>query len=209
MIKIILVDDHSILREGLKEILSTQADFEVVGEAANQSQLLPLLNLEWDLLILDIGLPGANGLEILKSIKKDYPQKQVLILSMYPEDQYALRALKAGASGYLVKECAGEELVTAIRKISMGEKYLRKENAEQLIFSLLKDDTEDPHQKLSDREFEVIQLIASGKTLSEIAEQLSLSVKTVSTYRSRILEKMNLKSNAELTRYAFEKKIVQ
>ena len=209
MIKIILVDDHSILREGLKEILSTQADFEVVGEAANQSQLLPLLNLEWDLLILDIGLPGANGLEILKSIKKDYPQKQVLILSMYPEDQYALRALKAGASGYLVKECAGEELVTAIRKISMGEKYLRKENAEQLIFSLLKDDTEDPHQKLSDREFEVIQLIASGKTLSEIAEQLSLSVKTVSTYRSRILEKMNLKGNAELTRYAFEKKIVQ
>lgn len=203
MVKILIADDHAIVREGLKQIVADTSDMIVIDEASDGHEVLALLSKNnYDVVVLDIAMPGPIGLDILKEIRKESPKLPVLILSVYPEEQYAVRALKAGASGYLTKESAPDELITAIRKVSMGGKYITSSLAEKLAFEL-EVDTEKPlHKTLSDREFQVMCMIAKGRAIKDIAEELYLSPKTVSTYRSRILEKMKMKSNEELTHYA-------
>jgi DNA-binding NarL/FixJ family response regulator len=209
MIKILIADDHAIVREGLKQILSESPDLVVVAEAsAGQEVLDKIMKNDLDLVILDIAMPGRGGLDILKEIKSQKPKLPVLILSMYPEEQYAVRVLKSGASGYLTKESAPDELVKAIRQISQGKKYISPSLAEKLAVDLEISPDRPSHETLSDREYQVMCMIASGKTLKEIADGLSLSIKTISTYRSRILEKMNMKTNAELTHYAIKNRLV-
>jgi len=209
MIKILIADDHTIVREGLKQILSDISDMQVTDEATNSSETLSKIRGGgFDVVLLDISMPGKSGLETLKEIKIENQSIPVLILTMHPEEQYALRVLKAGASGYLTKESPPDELITAIRKVIKGGKYISSSLAEKLAFRL-EADTEKPlHETLSDREYQVLCKIASGNTLSEIADAMFLSVKTISTYRSRILEKMDMKSNAELTYYAIKNKLV-
>ena len=210
MIKILIADDHPIVRQGLKQILSEEPDIEVVGEAQNSQEVLELVRKQhWDIVILDITMPGRGGLDVLKELKHERPKLPVLMLSVHPEDQYAVRALKAHASGYITKDSAPEELVKAIRKILRGGKYISLTLADKLAFDL-ETETEKPlHDTLSDREYQVMMMIASGKTVSQIAEELSLSVKTIGTYRTRILEKMKLKTNAELTHYVFKNKLIE
>jgi DNA-binding NarL/FixJ family response regulator len=201
--RVLIVDDHAVVRAGLRQIL-TEAGEVVVGEAADGHAALELLReADWDLVLLDVALPGRNGIDVLKQIKAEWKRLPVLILSMYPEDQYAIRALRAGASGYMTKESASEELLNAVRKVAAGGRYVSESLAE-LLACRLDDGTagDEPHLALSDREYEVLKLIASGRTVSEIGDTLALSVKTISTYRSRILEKMGMKTNAELTHYA-------
>ena len=209
MIQILIADDHAIVRRGLRQILDGEPGLASVAEAQNGEEVIDLLGQKkWDLLILDINLPGRNGLNILSEIRFRRPELPVLILSMYPEDQYALRVLKAGAAGYLNKQSAPEELVKAIKKIRAGGKYLSEAMMDKLASSL-DDNQEKPVEEiLSDREYQVMLLIASGKTISEIGELLSISIKTVSTYRKRILEKLNLKNNAELTYFAVHRGLV-
>jgi two-component system invasion response regulator UvrY len=210
LIKILIADDHRIVREGLKQILAETPDMVVADEANNAQEVLKKVWAnEYDVLLLDISMPGRSGLDILKQLKSDRPKLSVLVLSMYSEEQYALRALKAGASGYMTKESATDELIEAIRKVSTGRKYISPSVAERLAFSLESGDERPPQETLSDREFQVMCMIASGKTIKAIAEELSLSIKTVSTYRSRILEKMRMKNNAELTHYAIQNKLVE
>jgi two-component system, NarL family, invasion response regulator UvrY len=210
MLRILIADDHPIVRQGLKQILSEESDMGVFGEAQNSQEVLELAQKQdWDIVILDITMPGRGGIDVLKELKHQYPKLPLLILSMHPEDQYAVRALKAGAGGYLTKESAQEELIKAIRKVVRGGKYISSTLAEKLAFDL-ETETEKPlHETLSDREHQVLLMIASGKTVSEIAEELSLSVKTIDTYRARILEKMKMKNNAELTHYAIKNKLVE
>lgn len=209
MIKIIIADDHSIVRQGLKQIVVGDSRMTVVGEARNGGELLNLINrTPVDVIILDISMPGRNGLEILKDIKRDRPALPVLVLSMYPEDQYAVRVFKAGASGYMTKESAPEELVQAINRAYRGGKYISPQVADLLAEYIETKTSEAPHKLLSDREYEVFSQLASGKTVGQIAETLNLSVKTVSTYRTRILEKMRMATNADLTRYALESNIL-
>ncbi len=209
MIRVIIADDHAVVREGLRQILLGTSDMVVAGEAANGQELLTKIRGKGiDVVVLDISLPGRSGLEILKDLKRERPKLPVLILSMHSEEQFAVRALKAGASGYLTKESAPEELVKAIRKVVAGGKYISQQLAERLAFDLEKGFEKAPHETLSDREYEVMLMIARGKTVSEIADELSLSVKTVSTYRERILEKMKMKTNAELIRYAIQNRLV-
>jgi DNA-binding NarL/FixJ family response regulator len=209
VIRILIADDHVIVRRGLKQIVAEQPDMSVVGEARNAQEVLELGRKQpWDVVVLDISMPGRGGLEVLKELKQEHPKLPVLILSVHPEDQYAVRALKAGASGYVHKETAPEELVKAIRTVLAGRKYISASFAENLAVALGADTEKAPHETLSDREYQVFCLIASGKTVSEIAEQLSLSVKTISTYRARILEKMGMSSNAELTHYAIQRGLV-
>jgi two-component system invasion response regulator UvrY len=209
MIKILIADDHAIVREGLKQILSESPDLVVVAEASTGQEVLEKIGKnDLDLVVLDIAMPGRGGLDILKDIKSQRPRLSVLMLSMYPEEQYAVRVLKSGASGYLTKESAPAELVKAIRQISQGKKYISPSLAEKLAIDLEISPDRPPHETLSDREYQVMCMIASGKTLREIADGLSLSIKTISTYRSRILEKMNMKTNAELTHYAIKNKLV-
>lgn len=208
-IRILIADDHSIVRRGLRQILSEGISAVDFGEASNAAEAFALLEQkEFDILILDLSMPGRSGLDFLKDVKVLKPKIPVLVLSMYPEDQYALRVMRAGADGYMTKESAPEELVQAVIKIVGGGKYISQTFSEQLLHAVHEPQISEAHQTLSDREFEVMQLIASGKTVSEIAEKLSLSVKTVSTYRTRILEKLHLSTNAELTRYALERKLV-
>ncbi|HEB02081.1 MAG TPA: response regulator transcription factor [Nitrospirae bacterium] len=209
MTNILIVDDHMIVREGLKQILVDTPDLVVTDEAKNGEEALSkALGSDFDVVVLDIALPDKSGLEVLRQIRDRKPKLPVLILSMYPEDQFALRVLKAGASGYLNKESAPEELINALRKASSGAKYISETLLEE-IADTLDFTSERPAQEiLSDREFQVLCLIASGKTSREIAEELSLSVKTVSTYRSRILEKMRMKNNSELTYYAIKNQLV-
>ena len=210
MIKILIADDHRIVREGLKQILAETHDMIVTGEASNTQEVLKkVMEGEYDVLLLDISMPGRSGLDILKQLKSDHAKLSVLVLSMYSEEQYALRALKAGASGYMTKESAPDELIEAIRKVSTGRKYISPTVAEKLAFSLESGDERPPQETLSDREFQVMCMIASGKTIKAIADELSLSVKTVSTYRARILEKMRMNNNAELTHYAIQNKLVE
>lgn len=210
MIKILIADDHRIVREGLKQILAETPDMIVAGEASNAQEVLKKIwDNEYDVLLLDISMPGRSGLDILKQLKSDRPKLSVLVLSMYSEEQYALRALKAGASGYMTKESATDELIEAIRKVSTGRKYISPSVAERLAFSLESGDERPPQETLSDREFQVMCMIASGKTIKAIAAELSLSIKTVSTYRARILEKMRMNNNAELTHYAIQNKLVE
>jgi len=209
MIKILIADDHSVVRRGIKQILSEENDIQVLGEASNSDEILEqLYQNEWDILILDLTMPGKNGLDSLIEIKQRKPELKVLILSMHPEEEIAIRALKTGASGYLNKDSMPGELIKAIRKIYSGGKYISGSLAESIVLSLDKHNYKTPHEELSEREFQVLCLIASGHTLSQIADELSLSVKTISTYRTRILEKMNLKTNVELTHYAIKQKLV-
>jgi DNA-binding NarL/FixJ family response regulator len=210
-IKILIADDHTIVREGLKQILAETPDMVVAGEANTGQQVLDKVwKKDYDVILLDISMPGRSGIDILKQLKSERPKLAVLILSMYSEEQYAMRALRAGASGYMTKESAPDELIEAIRKVSQGRKYISPSLAEKLAFNLeAGDETRLPHENLSDREYQVMCMIASGKIIKEIAEDLSLSVKTVSTYRSRILEKMGLRTNAALTHYAVQNKLIQ
>jgi two-component system invasion response regulator UvrY len=201
-LRILIVDDHPIVRQGLRQTLADTARIGEIAEAATPQEALDFIRQrEWDAVILDIGLPGRGGLEVLKDIKGEVPRLPVLILSMHSEQQYAVRALRAGASGYLTKEAAPNDLIDAIRKIVAGRRYISPEIAERLATELTVDAARPLHASLSDREFDVLRSIASGQTVGEIADRLSLSVKTVSTYRARILEKMRLKNNAELMHY--------
>ena len=210
MIKILIADDHGIIRKGIKQILSRTSNIEVTAEASTgQEALEKIWTSHFDLVILDISLPGRNGLEILKQIKSQKPKLPVLILSMYPEEQYAVRVLRAGASGYLTKESDKNELVEAIRRIAEGKKYITPSLAEKLASELEPSNDKALHERLSDREYHILCLIAKGKSSNEIAEELALSVKTVSTHRARVLEKMGMKSNAELTYYAVQSKLVE
>ena len=209
-IKILIADDHAIVREGLKQIVGEEKDILVAGEAENSEQLMELLKKEkWNLVVLDINMPGKSGLEALKDIKLQYPELPVLILSMFSEDQYGIRAIKAGASGYLKKVSAPTELVTAIRKIVAGGKYINSSLAEKLADKFGETGKTSLHEKLSDREYQIMCNIALGKTAEEIAQELSLSINTVYTYRNRILEKMSMKSNVELTQYVLQNKLVE
>ncbi|ABC76668.1 response regulator [Syntrophus aciditrophicus] len=209
MIKILIADDHTIVREGLKQIVGDVGDMMVADEAGNgQEALQKIREKDYDVVLLDISMPGRSGLEVLKDIRAERPKLPVLILSMHSEEQYAVRALRAGASGYLTKASAPDELIGAIRKVSRGRKYVTASLAEKLALELDADIRKPPHEILSDREYQVMLMLASGKTVTEIAEELCLSVKTISTYRSRILEKMNMKKNAELTLYAVQNHLV-
>jgi two-component system invasion response regulator UvrY len=202
MIKILIADDHAIVRSGLKQIVDDTPDIEVAGEAIDGRELLAKLAKDkYDVVVLDISMPGQNGIDVLRQIKSLYPELPVLILSMHPEEQYAVRALRAGAAGYLTKESATGELISAIRKIYKGGNYVSAGLAEKLALDLIVDTSKPPHEILSDREFQVLRMIAGGKTIKDIAAALFLSPKTVSTYRSRILEKMRLKNNEDLIRY--------
>jgi two-component system invasion response regulator UvrY len=208
--KILIADDHTVVREGLKQIVAETSDIVVVDEASTGHEVLnKALRNEYDMVVLDITMPGISGLDVLKQLKIERPKLRVLVLSVHPEDQYAVRALKAGASGYLTKESAPAELITAIRKVSQGKKYVTSTLAEKLV-SRLRIDTERPlHEILSDREFQVICMIGAGKTVKQIGEELFLSEKTISTYRSRILKKMGMKNNAELMHYAIKHGLVE
>jgi len=210
MIRILIADDHTIVREGLKQILAETRDMVVADEASNGQEVFAKVSKnEYDVVLLDISMPGRSGLEVLKQLKGERPKLPVLILSMYSEEQYAMRALRAGASGYMTKESAPDELIEAIRKVSQGRKYVSPSLAEKLAVSLELGEEKPPHEMLSDREYQVMCMIASGKTIKEIAEELSLSVKTISTYRSRILEKLNFKTNAAITHYAVQNRLVE
>jgi two-component system invasion response regulator UvrY len=209
MIRIIIADDHPIVRAGMKQIISEASDMKVADEAGDGRQLLHKIRTEkFDVVILDITMPHIDGLDVLKQLKIEKPKMPVIILSIHPESQYALRVLKAGASGYVTKTSAPDELINAIRKVNRGGKYISASVAEKLAFQLEADFEEMPHEALSDREYQVLCMLASGKTVTEIADELALSVKTVSTYRSRILEKMSMKNNAELIHYAVQNKLV-
>jgi two-component system, NarL family, invasion response regulator UvrY len=200
--KVLIADDHAVFREGLKRILNEAADVSEVGEAANAQQLMKSISdIRWDVILLDINMPGKSGLEVLKEIKQTNPRLAVLILSMYPEKQFAVRVIKAGAAGYITKAAAGSEVLQAIRKVYRDGKYISDSVAEHLAMAVELPVDRPLHESLSDREFEVLRMIGSGKTVSEIAEELSLSVKTISTYRTHILEKMNLKNNADIMQY--------
>ena len=202
MIRVLIVDDHAIVRQGLRRILEEADGMDVEGEAANGIEALKMMRAaEWDIVLLDISMPEKNGIDTLKQIMDRNKEAQVLVLSMYPEDQYAVRMMKAGASGYLTKETAPEQLVKAIRTVVAGKKYISPTLAELLLLECGADSGKPPHEILSDREYQVLRLIGSGKKVSEIAAMLSLSVKTISTYRAHILDKMNLKNNAELIYY--------
>ena len=209
MIRVLIVDDHAILRRGLRALLSDEFHGAAFGEASNARQALEQLRKEkWDVALLDITLPGKSGLEILKEFKAARPKLPVLVLSAHAEDQFAIRVLKAGAGGYLTKERAPEELAKAIRKVLAGGQYVSPSLAEKLALRVRKDITLTPHETLSDREYEVMSHIASGKTVTEIAGELSLSPKTISTYRARVLEKLGVKNSAEIVQYAIRNGLV-
>jgi DNA-binding NarL/FixJ family response regulator len=207
MKRILIVDDHEVLRDGVKRVFEKQADTAIFGEASRVEEALRLVRQQdWDLAVLDISLGGRSGLEVLKELKQIRPRLPVLVLSMHSEEQFARRALKAGASGYITKDSPRAELIKAVNKVMRGERYLSSTVAEKLIFDL--DQGRERHEVLSNREFEVLRLIGSGKTVREIAATLSLSGSTISTYRARILEKMGMKTNAELTHYAIHNNLV-
>jgi len=209
MMRILITDDHSVVRRGLKQILQQEFPSAFIDEGSDAEMLIKkVIKEQWDLIITDISMPGRSGLDALQQIKLDHPKLPVLVLSGHPEEQYALRVLKAGASGYLNKDADPAELIKAVHRILLGKKYITPSIADQLIADLDKNDDKQAHELLSDREFEVFKLIASGKSVSDIAGQMMLSVTTVSTYRSRILMKMNLKTNADLTMYAIENKLL-
>jgi DNA-binding NarL/FixJ family response regulator len=205
MIKILIADDHAVVRRGIRQILYDERDIKIVAEASTTGEVMKILQTQSiDVLLLDMTMPDKHGLELLKDVKTEYPQVHVLILSMYPEDQFGIRALKAGASGYLTKDTDPNELMRAIRKIATGGKFINPRLAELLELQLHHESHKLLHETLSDREFEVFRLIASGKTVSQIAEDLKLSVKTVSNYRARALEKMDMKTNADIMSYAYQ-----
>lgn len=210
MLKILIADDHAVVRGGLRQFLSTAADCRIVGEASSGRETLALVKAEdWDLLLLDIGLPDVNGLEVLKRVKRQKPALPVLVFSMFAEDDYAVTALAAGAAGYLPKDSAPEEILEAIRRSGRGERYLSPQLTEKLLAGTASIGKKQPHDALSEREFQIMQLLGRGIALTAIGESLHLSPKTVSTYRTRLLDKLNLRNNAELTRYVIEHKLDQ
>jgi DNA-binding NarL/FixJ family response regulator len=205
MIRVLVADDHAVVRRGVVQILDEAPDLVAAGQASSGRQVLRQIQEgDYDVLVLDIAMPEGSGLEVLHQLRTLRPRLQILILSMYPERQYAVRALKAGAAGYLTKESAPDELVAAIRRVAQGGKYISQSLAEELATGLVGEVVEAPTERLSNREYQVMRLLANGKTVSEIAAELSLSVKTVSTYRARILDKLKLGNTAEIIRYAFE-----
>jgi DNA-binding NarL/FixJ family response regulator len=208
MIRIVVADDHTIVREGLQQLLGAAGDLEVVGEARDGHEVMERVReLEFDLLLLDMSMPGKSGIELIKQVKDESPKLRVLVLTMHEEDQYAVRAIRAGASGYLTKESAPGQLVSAIRRLAEGRLYISPNVAEQLALDVQPRGDEAPHKHLSDREFEVFQLLVSGRSVSDIAASLHLSVKTVSTHKTRILQKMSAASVADLVRYAIRHRI--
>jgi two-component system invasion response regulator UvrY len=210
MLKVLVVDDSPLFRRGVRDLVIEGFHGAKVGEAGNAHEMLELQRRKpWDMAVMDISMPGMNGLDALKQVKQEFPHLPVLILSMHPEEQYAIRMFKAGANGYLTKAAAPEELVKAIKKVHGGGKYVSAALGEALASRVNLDAEKSPHDVLSDREYEVLCLIGSGKTVSEIAEKMNLSVTTISTYRARILEKMRMKTNAQLTRYAIEQGLVE
>jgi DNA-binding NarL/FixJ family response regulator len=209
VIQVLLADDHAIVRAGLKEILAGTGDITVAAEATNGQEVMERVRGgDYDVVVLDMSMPGRSGIELIKQVKDEKPRLRILILTMHSEQQYAVRALKAGASGFLTKEAAADQLVAAIRKIAAGGAYVSPETAERLVLDAAPRVEAAPHTLLSDREFQVLQMIAGGKTVGEIAKKLSLSVKTVSTHKTRILNKMGLANQAELIRYALEHKLL-
>ncbi len=209
MINILIADDHAVVRKGIKQILSDESDMQVLGEASNSEEIISQLDAEqWNLIILDITMPGKSGLDSIIEIKQKKPDIKILILSMHPEEEIAISAIKSGADGYLNKESVPGELLRAVRKVISGGKYISSTLAESMIMSLQSDPTKKPHESLSEREFQVLCMLASGSTLTEIAGKLDLSIKTISTYRTRILEKLQLKSNVDITHYAIKNKLV-
>lgn len=210
MIRILLADDHKMFREGVRGLLEARSDMTVVGEAATGEEALAAATEHRpDVVILDVSMPGRGGLETVSELKRRNPKVRVLMLTVHPEDRFAVRCLKGGADGYMTKDNASEELIGAIRKVHAGGKYVSPSLAESLVLSLDRDFGSAPHETLSDREFQVMRMIAGAKTVSEIAEELCLSVKTISTYRSRILEKLGLRNNAEIMQYAMEQHLVE
>ena len=210
MLKVLIADDHAVVRRGLIEILLHELKDPICGEAENSQQVLAQVRSQtWDLVILDVSMPGRSGIDVLSDLKRERPKLPVLVLSMHPEDQYGKRVLKAGASGYMNKNSAPEELIKAIRKVLAGGRYVSPALAEKLALDLSEDLGHLPHEALSDREFEVLRMIGSGKTISLIAKELHLSAATISTYRARILEKMKMTTTAELMRYAFQNHLVE
>ncbi len=210
MNKVIIVDDHMVVRRGLKQVFDDEPDFEVVGEASSAREALELIaGAECDVVLLDINLPDQSGLHVLEEVKKRRPELPVLILSIHPEDQSAVRAMKLGAAGYLTKETDQGDLLSAVRRVCSGKRYITQSLAEQLVEELTSSATSFPHEKLSKRELQFLKRMASGMSLRQIAEDLSLSARTVSTYRTRLLAKMEMKSNADLVRYAVKHGLVE
>lgn len=206
---ILIADDHPVVRQGLRQMLASETDLNVVGEARNGHEVVEISKrVEWDVAVLDYNMPGRTGLELVKELRQRHPGRPVLILSMYPEERYALRALKAGAAGYITKESAPGELVNAIRKVAKGGRYVSTSLGERLAQELAGDSDRPVHERLSDREYQIMWMIASGRTVGDVAGQLFLSPNTVSTYRVRILRKMNMRSNAELMHYAIAHQLV-
>ena len=209
MIRIVVADDHTIVREGLKGLLAAAGDIEVVGEASDGGQVMERVRaLDFDLLLLDMSMPGRSGIELIRQVRSEKPRLRIVILSMHEESQYAVRAIRAGAAGYLTKESASRQLVEAIRKVAAGGAFISAEVAQQLALGAMPDAKGPPHTTLSDREFQIFRMIAEGKSVSEIAERLNLSVKTVSTHKSNILQKMNMSTHAELIKYAITHRLV-
>lgn len=209
MLRILIADDHPVFRQGLRQILNEASDMALTDEVSDGLEVPSRVRAGCcDVVLLDISLPGRNGIDILKQLKREQPGLPVLMLTMHPEEQYAIRTLKSGASGYLTKESTPDELITAIRKVAAGGKYVSSSLAETLAFELGRMNEKPPHETLSDREYQIMLLIASGKMVTQIARELSLSTKTISTYRSRILEKMRMKNNAELTYYAIKNQLL-
>ncbi|HEU0290866.1 MAG TPA: response regulator transcription factor [Burkholderiales bacterium] len=208
--KILIADDHPVVRHGLKQILAADSDMTVVGEAKNGIEALELARkVDWDVAILDYSMPGRNGLDVLSEIKREFPQRPVLILSMHPEELHARRVLKAGGAGYMNKDSAGEELTTVLRKVVNGGKYVSPSLAERLAVELTPDAQKPPHETLSDREYRVMWLLASGKPINGIAKEMFLSPSTISTYRIRILRKLGLATNAEMVHYAVKHQLIE
>ena len=209
MLRILIADDHSVVRKGLRQILLDEFSSAVIEEVADAEALIKkVISSPWDIVISDLSMPGRSGLDALQQIKSSHPNLPVLILSIHPEEQYALRAIKSGASGYLSKDTAPDELVKAVQKILLGKKYISQAISEKLANAFSADAGMSAHEGLSDREFDVMKQLAIGKSVSEIADMFSLSVTTISTYRARLMTKMNLKSNSDLTRYAIENKLI-
>jgi DNA-binding NarL/FixJ family response regulator len=209
-IRVFIADDHPVVRQGLKQMLATEADLAVAGEASSSQETVELCGqVAWEVAVVDYNMPGKGGLELVKELRRRFPQRPVLVLSMYPEDQYALRVLKAGAAGYLTKESAAQELINAIRKVANGGRFVSAALGERLAQELAGGADQPLHRRLSDREYQIMWMIASGKTINEIAQELFLSPNTISTYRARILEKLELKNNAEMMRYAIRHQLAE
>jgi two-component system invasion response regulator UvrY len=210
MIKVLIADDHAVVRRGLRQILSETSDILVAGEASTVQEVRELVREQrWDVVVLDITMPGGSGLDLLTELRRLSPNPRVLVLTVYPEAQYAVRAIRAGAAGFLTKESAPEQLIAAVRKVAVGGRYVSNELAEALASLVAGEAQGAPHERITDREFEVFKMLAAGRTVSQVAQELALSVKTVSTHRTRILKKMEMKTNADLTQYAVRNALVE